>query len=322
MASTRCRPRCCAMALTAPGDGDLRPDFRARQHRAHRQRQRGAVSIVGHILNSNPDPGARSKIELSSGTLQAQHQQPGGRPLDIPMVETGAASGDGVIRITDLNKLDAAWRPLTTLVGQRDGQATAELHQSYVDATYRDTNLIASGAVPPDQLRPQSGWRYRWTRSASSLTQLHQQHQLLVGCLRVGLDLQERRGHDQWTLSDYGRGPIYDPGKAGTTYISTFAQSPPTSAAPMWATATGHSQPLLEDRDQHHDVPGHHRACRLRAGHQLQGLHGRRRHHRSNADTYLGAASTTRRAPPHQGHRRGLADRPRARRDPQPRPPA
>lgn len=186
----------------------------------------GAVSIVGHILNSNPDPGARSKIELSSGTLKLNINNQSGRPLDIPMVETGAASGDGVIRITDLNKLDAAWRPLTTWWVKRDGQATAELHQSYVDATYKDTNLIASGnGAALTSYDPQSGWRYRWTRSATASRSFTNNTSSWWDAYASAWTFKNGAATTEWTLSDYGRGPIYDPGKAGTTYISTLRES-------------------------------------------------------------------------------------------------
>ncbi|MBC7727360.1 MAG: hypothetical protein H7242_07045, partial [Microbacteriaceae bacterium] len=140
----------------------------------------GAVSLVGRILNSNSDTSARSKIELSTGTIQLNIKNQSGIAFEMPQIETGGSSGDGVIRITDLNRTSQVinsrgqWvsAPLTTWWVSKNG-SDVELYQSYSAPSYVGLTAIGAGTgSTASAYNPQAGWRYEWTRSASANRQL------------------------------------------------------------------------------------------------------------------------------------------------------
>ena len=202
----------------------------------------GSISLIGRILNSNADGSQRSKIELSTGTIQLNVNNQSGYAFEMPRIETGAATGDGVIRITDLNKVNAQYKPLTSWWVSKNG-TDVDLYQSYTAATYVGLSPVTtgSGGATETTYDPQAGWRYQWTRSAKATR-----------------DFTHAAGSNKWwdfyatpwtfaygastpNWTTYGAGPVYDTSNTAT-YNTQLSQSTGFSVVNVTYSANGAAQ--------------------------------------------------------------------------------
>ena len=185
----------------------------------------GAVSLVGHILNSNAS--GSSKIELATGTLKVNLQNQSGHEIDLPRIETGA-SGKGVIRITDLADTASVYNPqakknvlapLTTWYVSADGK-NVEMYQDRLATDYTGLTAITSGSngATLSQYAPAAGWRYQWTRSATATRQLKAPAGGGAWWDWYATDWEFPNGAAgaPWALQSTG--VVYDPGSAGVNY--------------------------------------------------------------------------------------------------------
>ena len=202
----------------------------------------GSASVGQSASSAHPQQQSRSGRPLQDRAVQrhaqAQHQQPE-RP--------SARHPDGGNRRRLGRRRDPHHRP------QQAGRCLASAHHlvgqarqpGHCRAAPELCRCHLQGHQPhcqwqrcrADQLRPAVRLALPLDAQRLGLTQLHQQHQLLVGCLRVGLDLQERRGHDRVDAVRLTAAPDLRPGQGGHDHISTLREST-SFAAPMWATAT------------------------------------------------------------------------------------